>query len=255
MLSLGIAWTAIAQDFPSRPITLIVPFPAGGAIDTIGRIIADAMPKSLGRPVVIENVVGASGGVGVGRVARAAADGYTLGIGTWSTNVVNGAVYPLKYDMLSDLAPVALVASQPLLIVTRKGFPANNLKELIAWLRANPDKALVGTAGVGGVSHVAGVYFQRHTATSFQAVPYRGNGPALQDLVAGHIDMMIDPAASSLPQVREGNIKAYAVMAKDRLAAAPIFQLSTKLARPRCTFLPGTASGAGTVRERISLPN
>ncbi len=212
---------ATAQIYPSRPVTMVVPFPAGGSIDTIGRIMADGMRGPLGQSVIIENVGGASGNLGVGRVARAAPDGYTLILGSWPTHVLNAAIFTLPYDPLNDFEPVSLVAAQPLFIIAKKAMPAKDLTELIAWLKANPDKATQGTAGTGGASHLAGVFFQNATGTRFQFVPYRGSAPAMQDLLAGQIDMMIDLAASSTPQVRAGNVKAYAVTAKNRLAAAP----------------------------------
>jgi tripartite-type tricarboxylate transporter receptor subunit TctC len=212
---------ARAQAYPSRPITIVVPFAAGGPTDTIARIMGQRMRQSLGQTFVIENVTGAAGSIGVGRVARASPDGYTVGIGHWSTHVVNGAIYQLPYDVLNDFEPISLVASNPQLIVAKKTLPPNDLKELIAWLKANPDKASEGTAGAGSASHVSGAYFQKATGTSFQFVPYRGTGPAMQDLVAGQIDIMFDQAANSLPQVRNGSVKVYAVTAKSRLSSAP----------------------------------
>lgn len=213
---------AIAQTYPSRPITIVVPFAAGGPNDTIGRIMTEPMRGSLGQPVIIENVPGANGTIGVGRVARAAADGYTLSIGSFNSHVVNGAVYALSYDVLKDFEPVALLSSSGgSLIVAKKAVPATNLKEFIAWLKANPDKASAGIPGVGSSGHVYGALFQNITGTRFQHVPYRGAAPAMQDLVAGQIDMMIDTPVTSLPQVRAGTIKVYAVTAKSRLAAAP----------------------------------
>jgi tripartite-type tricarboxylate transporter receptor subunit TctC len=213
--------SANAQAISSRPVTMVVPFPAGGSTDTIGRIVAEGMRGPLGQSIVIENVSGASGNIGVGRVARAAPDGTTLILGSWPTHVLNAAIFALPYDPLKDFESVALVAAQPLFVIARKTFPAGNLGEFIAWLKANPDKATQGTAGAGGASHVAGVFFQKVTGTRFQSVPYRGSAPAMQDLLAGQIDMMIDLAASAMPQVRAGNVKAYAVTAKNRLAAAP----------------------------------
>jgi tripartite-type tricarboxylate transporter receptor subunit TctC len=212
-------WRASAQTYPSRPIALIVPFPAGGSTDAVGRVVAERMRASLGQPIVIENVGGAGGSIGVGRVARAAPDGYTLDVGQWDTHVANGATFPLAYDLMKDFEPVALISSNPFLILARKTLPADDLKGLVARLKANPDKAsqAIPTAG----SHVAGVLFQKQTDTRFAFVPYRGGGPAMQDLVAGQIDMMIIQAAVALPQVRGGAIKAYAVTAKSRFAAAP----------------------------------
>jgi tripartite-type tricarboxylate transporter receptor subunit TctC len=221
LATLACAGAAAAQPYPSRPITMIVPFAAGGPTDTLGRLMADAMRRSLGQPIVIENVTGASGSIGTGRSVRAAADGYTLGVGTWPTHVVNGAVYSLPYDVLTDLEPVALFATNPLLIVARRTMPANDLRELVGWLKANPGKASQGTAGAGSASHVAGLLFQKQTGTAIEYVPYRGLGPAMQDLVAGQIDMIFDLAANSLPQIRAGTIKVYAATAKTRLASAP----------------------------------
>jgi tripartite-type tricarboxylate transporter receptor subunit TctC len=217
----GVSRIARAQSYPSHPITLVVPFAAGGPTDTIARIMGQRMRQSLDQTVIIENVTGAAGSIGVGRVARASPDGYTVGIGHWSTHVVNGAIYQLAYDVLGDFEPISLVASNPQLIVAKKTFPPDDLKGLIAWLRANPDKASEGTAGAGSASHISGVYFQKATGTSFQFVPYRGTGPAMQDLVAGQIDIMFDQAANSLPQVRNGSVKVYAVTAKSRLSSAP----------------------------------
>ena len=212
---------ALAQSYPARPVTLLVPFAPGGPTDTIGRIMAERMRAPLGQPVVIENVTGAGGSVGVGRVVRATPDGYTVSVGNSSSHVFNGAIYALQYDLLNDLEPVALLSSQPLLIVAKKAMPANDLKELIAWLKANPDKASQGTPGAGTAAHITGAFFQRETATRFAFVPYRGTGPAMQDLVAGQIDFMIDTPTNSLPHLRAGAIKVYAVTDKRRLNAAP----------------------------------
>jgi len=212
---------AAAQSYPSRSITMLVPFAAGGPTDTIARIVAERMGKALGQPVVAENVTGAAGSIGVGKVARAAPDGYTLSIGHWSTHVVNGAVYELPYDLLKDFEPVAMIATNPQLIVTRPTVPAANLTELIEWVKANQEKVSVGTAGVGSASHVGGIYFQNIIGAKLLFVPYRGTAPAMQDLIAGRTDLMLDQAANSLPWVRSGKIRAYAVTAKTRMAAAP----------------------------------
>jgi tripartite-type tricarboxylate transporter receptor subunit TctC len=213
--------TAPAQPYPSHPVTMIVPLAAGGPIDAIARIVAEGMSASLGQPVIIENVTGASGSLGVGRVARAKPDGYTISLGYIGTHVFNGAAFPLPYDLLNDFEPVSLLVSNPLLIVARKTMAAKDLRELIAWLKANPDKASEGTTGPGGLSQVAGIYFQKETGTRFQLVPYRGAAPMMQDLLAGRIDLMFDFVANSLPQVLSGTIKAYAVTAPSRLPAAP----------------------------------
>jgi len=212
---------AAAQDYPTRPVTLVVPFAAGGPTDAIARIVGERMRTSLGQPVLVENVSGAGGSIGVGRVARAAPDGYNVSVGNLSSHVFNGAIYSLPYDLLADFEPVALLSFQPLLIVARQGMPAGNLKELIAWLKANPDKATQGTPGAGTAAHIAGAFFQRETGTRFAFVPYRGTGPAMQDLVAGQIDLMIDTPTNSLPHVRAGTIKVFAVAAASRLPSAP----------------------------------
>jgi tripartite-type tricarboxylate transporter receptor subunit TctC len=200
---------------------VIVPFAAGGPADTVARIVSERMRTTLRQPMIIENMTGATGSVGVGRAVRAPADGYTLIAGTLTTHVLIGALYTLQYDLLKDFKPVALLADGPLLMTARQTMPTSDLKELIAWLKANPDKASQGITGVGAVEHVAAVLFQKQTGTRFQIVPYRGNGPAMQDLVAGQIDMMLADAAISLPYVSGGRLKAYAVMAKTRLPAAP----------------------------------
>jgi tripartite-type tricarboxylate transporter receptor subunit TctC len=212
---------AQAQVYPSRPITMVVPLPAGFAYDVTARLLAERMQVSLGQPVIVENVTGGAGSLGTGRVARAAPDGYMLCFGGVGTHVVNGAVLSLPYDVLKDFEPVALVATAEMLIVAKKDMPANDLKGLIAWLKANPDKASQGSGGPGSITHLAGVVFQKQTGTRFEIVPYRGSGAAMNDLLAGHIDIIIDLAPNSVPHVRAGAIKAYAVAAKTRLAAAP----------------------------------
>jgi tripartite-type tricarboxylate transporter receptor subunit TctC len=179
------------------------------------------MRAALGQPVLVENVTGANGNIATGRAVRSAGDGYTLSIGTLSTHVLNGAVYTLSFDLLRDFEPISLLVSEPLLIVARKTMPAANLQDLIGWLKANPNKASQGTPGVGGLLHLAGVFFQKQTGTRFQSVPYRSNAQAIQDLVGGQIDIVFDVASNSLPQVSAGQIKGYAVAAKSRLAAAP----------------------------------
>jgi tripartite-type tricarboxylate transporter receptor subunit TctC len=219
--SLGAAGVASAQLYPSRSVTLVVSYPAGGPTDAIGRIMAEGLRASLRQTLIIENVAGAAGSIGTGRVARAAPDGYTLIFGNWASHVVNGAVYSLQYDVLNDFEPVSLIATQPMVIVARKTLPATDLKELVAWLKANPDKASAGGAGAGSANHVATVFFQKQTGTRFQSVPYRGGAIAMQDLLAGQIDLIFDLAASAVPLARAGSIKALAVMAGSRLAAAP----------------------------------
>ena len=213
---------ARAQPYPSRPITMVVPFGAGGPSDSIGRIVAEGMREPLGQPLIVENVAGASGTIGVGRVAGASPDGYTIVFGNWATHVLNGAMFSLRYDLIEDFAPIALVSSDPLLIVARKTIPARDLQDFIAWLKTHPGEATQGTSGAGGISTAGGLLLQRATGAQFRFVPYRGGlGPAMQDLAAGQIDFMIDTAANSLPQVRAGNVIAYAVTGKKHLAAAP----------------------------------
>jgi tripartite-type tricarboxylate transporter receptor subunit TctC len=220
-LIVGDTCAAFAQGYPSRPITVVVPFAAGGPTDTLARILSGPLSKTLGQAVVVENATGANGSLGIGRVVRALPDGYTLSIGNWGSHVLNGAVYSLQYDLLTDLDTVALLCTNPQFIVSKSALPATKLSDLIGWLKVNGDRASAGTAGAGSSSHVAGVDFQNLTGTKFQFVPYRGTGPAMQDLVAGRIDLMFDQASNSLPQVRAGKIRAYAVTAKTRLAAAP----------------------------------
>jgi tripartite-type tricarboxylate transporter receptor subunit TctC len=212
---------AQAQTYPSRPITMIVPYPPGGPTDIIARLIAEKMRATLGQPMIVENVSGAGGTVGVGRAAKAPGDGYTLSIGHWGSHVVNAAVYTLNFDVLTDLEPVGLISEGPQLIVASKAVPAKTLGELIAWLKANPGKAMVGTTGVGGASHLAGVLFGNSTGTNIQIVPYRGAAPRMQDMLAGTIHLAFDQASSSLPQVQSGHLMAYAVTAKSRLGVAP----------------------------------
>jgi tripartite-type tricarboxylate transporter receptor subunit TctC len=218
---LGTANAAFAQSYPSRPITLVVPYAAGGPADAIARIVAERMRLPLGQPLIIENVTGAGGSLGTGRVARAAGDGHTIMIGNWSTHVANGVLYSLPYDLQKDFEPISLLATELDLIVARKQLPANTLGEFVAWLKANAGKASAGTSGVGGPSHVAALLFQKEIGAHFPLVPYRGAGPAVQDLIAGRIDMMITGPSIVLPHLRAGTIKAYAVTSKTRLETAP----------------------------------
>ena len=212
---------AQAETYPSRPITMIAPFPAGGPSDALARILSEPMRAALGQPVVIENVVGAGGNIGVGRLARSAPDGYTVGIGQWSTHVVNAVTYSLPYDVLRDFEPIALIAITPQLIIARKNFPADSVTELVDWLKANPDKATAATVGAAGGAQVTAIYFQQATGTRFGFVPYRGGAPAMQDLVSGQVDIMFDQAANAIGQVKNGAIKALAVLTKERWAALP----------------------------------
>jgi tripartite-type tricarboxylate transporter receptor subunit TctC len=218
IVSSGFAW---AQNFPTRPISLIVGYPVGGPTDTIARILAERMSRSLGEHVLVENVTGASGSIGAARVARASPDGYTLSLGDWSTHVANGAAYTLSYDLLTDFRPVALLPSNPMLVLGRQGIPAHTLGELIAWLKTNAGNVSQATSGAGSPPHVAAAYFQGVTDTHIPLVPYRGAAPAMVDLIARRTDLSITQASFALPHVREGKIKAYAVTAKTRWAAAP----------------------------------
>jgi tripartite-type tricarboxylate transporter receptor subunit TctC len=212
---------ANAQSFPTRPVTILVPLAAGGSTDTIARIIAEGMRPHLGQPVIVENSPGAGGSTGVIRVARSAPDGYTVQIGQWGTNVAGGAVYNLPIDLLTDLEPVGLISTQPFMIVGKKALAANNLSELIAWIKANPGKVTVGTAGIGSPGHVSGVFFQNTIGAQLVFVPYRSAGPASQDMIAGNIDMMMDTAATSGPHVRNGLLKAFAMTSNKRSLAMP----------------------------------
>ena len=212
---------AQAQTYPSRPITIIVPFAAGGPTDVIGRALAEKMRATLGQPVLIENVTGAGGSIGATRGAQAAPDGYTISMGNTGTHVAAGAIYPLKFDLLADLEPLALIATNPMLVVTKKDLAPKNLGDLIAFLKANPGQVAAGTAGVGSASHLAAIYFQSVSGTRLNFVPYRGTGPAMQDLVAGQIEMIVDQTSNSINQVKAGSIKALAVSDDKRLAAAP----------------------------------
>src|SRR3984885_4905629 len=221
VVALASAGMAEAQGYPTRPITMIVPFPAGGATDTLARFLGERMHGVLGQPVIIENIAGAAGSIGVGRAVRSPPDGYTLSIGTSTTHMLTGGLYALSFDLLKDLEPVIQIGSEPLLIVGKKNLPADDLKGLIAYLKANPDKASVGIAGVGATGHLSGIAFQKETGTRFQFVPYRGNAPAMQDLLAGQIDFMIEPSSNFKSLLAAGSVKPFAITGKIRLASSP----------------------------------
>jgi tripartite-type tricarboxylate transporter receptor subunit TctC len=221
LLGLGSTGVAAAQNYPARAITMIVPFPAGGATDTLARFLAEKMRGILGQPVIIENIAGAAGSIGVGRAVRSAPDGYTLSIGTSTTHMLTGGLYALQFDLLKDLEPIIQIGSEPLLIVGRKSLPADDLKGLIAWLKNNPDKASVGIAGVGATGHLTGISFQKATGTKFQFVPYRGNAPAMQDLLAEQIDFMIEPSSNFKSLVAALSVKPFAVTGRTRLPSSP----------------------------------
>jgi tripartite-type tricarboxylate transporter receptor subunit TctC len=248
---------ARAQAYPSHPITMIVPVPAGGQMDSIARIVAEHARMSLRQPIVIENVTGASGTIGVGRVARAAPDGYTLCYGAWATHVVNGAVYALPYDLVSDFEPIALTSITPWLIAAKGALPANDLQGLIAWLKANPDQASAGTSGVGGPGHIGGVLLQKLSGTRFGFVPYRGMTPAMQDLVSGQIDLMIADPASAIPQFRAGRIKVFAITAASRSVSAPDIPTVDEAGLPGFYLAPwhGMWAPKGTPKPIIATLN
>jgi tripartite-type tricarboxylate transporter receptor subunit TctC len=256
LLVTGIA-QAPAQDFPNRPITVIVPFSAGGPTDALIRTLGERMRESLGQPVVVENVTGAAGTIGVARVAKAAGDGYTLSFGHWSTHVINGAVYPLPFDLLTDLEPVALLTSYPMLLVSKNAIPAKNLQEFLAWTKANQDKAAVGSIGAGSAAHVAGIYYENLTGVKLNYIPYRGAAPALQDLLAGNIDFMFDHVANALPHVKEGKIRAYAVTSHKRLPSAPDIPTVDEAGLPKLyvSIWFGLWAPKGTPKDAIAKLN
>jgi tripartite-type tricarboxylate transporter receptor subunit TctC len=255
LIAWGIAG-ATAQTYPARPINMIVPFPPGGLSDVVGRIVAEGMRGALGQSVIIENVGGATGSIGTGRVARAAPDGYTLALGIWNTHVANGVAYSLAYDVVEDFVPIALLADAPLVILAKKDVPAKDLKELVAWLKANPNKSM-GTVGVGSPVHLLGVLIQQQTDTKFGLVAYRGASLVIQDLVAGHIDFTVANPATALPQVRGGAIRAYAVTAKNRLAVAPDIPSVDEAGLPGLHFSlwAGLFAPKGTPKEIVDKLN
>jgi tripartite-type tricarboxylate transporter receptor subunit TctC len=215
----AVVTNAQAQTYPSKPVTIVIPLAAGGAVDTLVRGMQDSLRNSLGQPILVENMGGAGGTTGITRVVRAPADGYTISVGTWGTHILNAFIYSPPYDLQKDLEPVALLPSVPHWFIARKDLPPTNLQELVAYMKAN--KVTAGSVGAGGSSAVCSYYFQKATGTTAQLVPYRGGAPALQDIVAGNVDMMCDLAANSLAQVKAGNIKAFAVTSKKRWFASP----------------------------------
>src|ERR1700677_2529155 len=217
----ALSQVAAADTFPSRPITIVCPFAAGGATDVMSRVLADPMGKALGQTIIVVDLTGAAGAIGVAKVVRSPADGYTLSVGTLTTHVLIGGLYRLDFDLLNDLTPIAELGYEPLLICVKNSLPVKNLQELIAWLKANPGKASVGIPGVGSTGNLAGISFQKATGTTFQFVPYRGDGPAVQDMMAEQIDMMIEPSSNFTAQVKAGTIRAIAVPAKTRMTSLP----------------------------------
>ncbi|HTO46265.1 MAG TPA: tripartite tricarboxylate transporter substrate-binding protein [Burkholderiales bacterium] len=216
-----VATGAGAQTFPSRPVALVVPFAAGGPTDTIARILAERMGRALGQTVVVENTTGAGGSIAVGRVVRATPDGYTIGIGHIGPFVFNGVIYSLQYDLRTDLQPIAMVATNATILVSKPGLPAKDLKELIAWVKANGNKVSVGTGGAGTPAHISAFNFKQLTGSDLQIIHYRGAAPAMQDVMAGHIDLYFDQAVTAVPNSKTGKVKPFAVTAASRIAAAP----------------------------------
>ncbi len=249
--------SAAAENYPSRVITMVVPFPAGGGTTLLARVVAEAMKAELDQTVIVENVPGAGGTIGVARVARAAPDGYTLLFGNWASNVGTGAVYPVDYDLIKDFEPIARIADAPLWLVARKDFPAKNLKEMLAWLKANPGKATAATVGVGSGSHLCGIYLENETGIRVQFIPYHGGAPAMQDLIAGNVDMMCDFSSNSLPFYRAGQIKALAVMAKHRWFGAPEVPTVDEMSVPGIyvSFWHGLWAPKGTPKDVIAKLN
>jgi tripartite-type tricarboxylate transporter receptor subunit TctC len=254
---LAFAGGAHADDFPSHPVTIVVPFSAGGPSDAMTRILAERMQRALGQTITVENVTGAGGSLGVGRVVRAAPDGYTISFGHLGTHVANGAIYRLGYDLVADLAPVVLLPSNPMIVVSKNAVPAKTLQELLAWLRARPGLPTAGTAGAGSGSHIAGLYFENVTGIKLQYVPYRGTAPALNDLVAGQIDIIVDQTSNSISQVRAGTIRAYAVTDDKRVESAPEIPTTDEAGLPgfHMTLWSGLWVPKGTPNDIIAKLN
>jgi tripartite-type tricarboxylate transporter receptor subunit TctC len=248
---------AAAQSYPSRPVTIIVPVAAGGVTDIVARVVGERMRASLGQPVLVENVTGAGGTIGVNRLFRSAPDGHTLAVGQWSSHVGAGAMYSVPFDYLNDFEPVSLISSGAIWLIGRSGLPAGNLKELIAWLKANPDKASAGTVGPGSGVHMCLVYFQSMTGTKFTLAPYRGAAPLIQDMLAGQIDLSCPEAGQTLPQYRAGSIKAYAVLTQERWFAAPDVPTIDEAGVPglHFPFWHGMWAPKGTPKEVIARLN
>src|SRR3982751_5376240 len=248
---------AIAQNFPSHPITIIVPFSAGGPSDAMARILAERMKVTLGEAILIENVTGAGGSIGVGRAVRSPPDGYTISFGHLGTHVANGAIYKLGYDPVADLEPVVLLPSNPMIVVSKNAVPAKTLGELVAWLKARPTPAAAGTAGAGSASHIAALYFESVTGIKLQYVPYRRTAPAMNDLVAGQIDLIVDQTSNSIGQVRAGNIRAYAITDERRLEHAPDVPTVDEAGLPgfHMTLWSGLWVPKGTPKEIVARLN
>jgi tripartite-type tricarboxylate transporter receptor subunit TctC len=257
LLTVALVSPASAQSFPSRPVTIIVPFAAGGPSDAMARILAEHMKVTLKEAVLVENVTGAGGSIGVGRAAKSAADGYTISFGHLGTHVANGAIYKLNYDLVGDLDPLVLLPSNPMIIVSKNAVPAKTLKELLDWLTARPQPAAAGTAGAGSGSHVAGIAFEAATGIKLQFVPYRGTGPAMNDLVAGQIDLIVDQTSNSIQQVRAGNIRAYAIVDSKRVESVPEIPTTDEAGLPgfHMTLWSGLWVPKGTPKDIITKLN
>jgi tripartite-type tricarboxylate transporter receptor subunit TctC len=255
--TLAFASSAFAQHFPSRPITIVVPFSAGGPSDAMARILAERMKVTLNETVLVENVTGAGGSIGVGRAAKSPADGYTISFGHLGTHVANGAIYKLGYDLVADLDPVVLLPSNPMIIVSKNAVPAKTLKEFLDWLKSRPAPAAAGTVGAGSGSHVAGLAFEAATGIKLQYVPYRGTGPAMNDLVAGQIDLIVDQTSNSIQQVRAGNIRAYAIVDSKRVESAPDIPTTDEAGLPgfHMTLWSGMWVPRGTPKDIIAKLN
>lgn len=250
----SISRSAPAESFPSRPITLVVPFAAGALNDIIARVLGDGFRTLLGQPGIVENVTGADGTIATSRVARAAPDGYTLIVGSWNTHVANSLIYSVQYDVVRDFEPVALLPDAPMLLIAKRTEPANDLKAFIAWLKANPEKASVGTAGVGSAPHMLALLFRKQTGTQFRLIPYRGAAPAMQDVIAGQIDATFITTGPSLPHVLSGSIKAFGVTAEQRVPAAPQIPTMEEAGLPRFnfTYWAGLFAPRGTPSDIIA---
>jgi tripartite-type tricarboxylate transporter receptor subunit TctC len=246
-----------AQTFPSRPITFLVGFPPGGPTDTLGRIIADGMKNALGQPVVVEDVTGAGGTIATARVVHAAPDGYTVGIGNWTSHVGSPALYDIQYDVIKDLQPIAVLAAAPLWIVGKNSLPPHNAAELIAYVKSAPNPITFGTVGAGSAAHLCGLYFQQKTGAHFQYVPYRGAAPIMQDLMASQIDLSCLDASATLPNIKAGRFKVYALLGEKRWDKAPETPTMIESGVPGLTisFWHGLWTTKGTPKDAVERLN
>jgi tripartite-type tricarboxylate transporter receptor subunit TctC len=257
MALLTLSSAAAAENYPSHPITIVVPFSAGGPSDAMTRILAERMKTTLGEAILVENTTGAGGSIGVGRVVHSAPDGYTIGFGHLGTHVANGAIYKLGYDLVTDLEPVVLLPSNPMIIVSKNAVPAKSLNELLTWLKSRPEPATAGTAGAGSGSHIAGLAFEAASGVKLQYVPYRGTGPAMNDLVAGQIDLIVDQLSNSINQVRAGTIRGYAVTDAKRAEQASDIPTTDEAGLPgfHMTLWSGLWVPKGTPKEIVTKLN